>query len=333
MNGLITLFCLSALLLTGISAADAKTLKFATLAPAGTAWMKEMKAGAKQIEERTAGRVKLKFYPGGVMGNDQSVQRKIRVGQLHGGAFTSSSLATVYPGVQMLSMPMIFRSLDEVDHVRKTVDPLLKQGMEENGYVILGIAEGGFARFMTKEPKGRIEAFQDGKVWIPEGDRLTPVILGDLGVSPVPLPISDVFTGLQTGLIDSVAATASGSIALQWHTNTQYLTDTPILYTIGLLAVQKRTFDRLEPGDQAVLKEEMGKVYAKLDALNRDDNAQALDALRQQGIEFVDVAPDEITRWRKVALDSLDVMVNDGQLPADVYQVMIESLQQYRNSQ
>ncbi len=333
MKKLLTLIGVAALVMLSSPAVHAKTLKFATLAPAGTAWMKEMKAGAKIIKERTEGRVKVKFYPGGVMGNDQSVRRKIRAGQLHGGAFTSNSLASIYSGVQLLSMPMIFQSLEEVDHVRKAVDPLIKKGLEDEGYVILGIAEGGFARFMSKEPKKDIGAFQDGKVWMPEGDKLTPITLADLGVSPVPLPISDVFTGLQTGLIDTVAATPSGAIALQWHTNTRYLTDAPILYVIGLLAVQKKTFDRLKPEDQLVLREEMAKVYKKLDALNREDNQAALDALKQQGIGFVEVEQDEIDRWRKIAQDSLDNMVSEGQLPADVYQVMTESLQQYRNSQ
>lgn len=333
MKRLVLLATAVVVLIAGAPVVAAKTLKFATLAPAGTAWMKEMKAGAKIIKERTDGRVKMKFYPGGVMGNDQSVRRKIKAGQLHGGAFTSSSLSSVYPGVQLLSMPMIFRSLDEVDHVRETVEPLIKKGMEEKGYVILGFTEGGFARFMSKDPKPDINSFRDGKVWIPEGDTLLPETLGELGISPVPLPISDVFTGLQTGLIDTVAVTPSASIALQWHTNTGYLTDTPVLYIIGFLAVQKKTFDRLKPEDQVVLKEEMGKVYKKLDSMNRKDNQDALAALRQQGVSFVDVNDDEIERWRKVALDSLDSMVNEGKLPADVYKTMIDSLQQFRTSQ
>ena len=333
MKRLVSLLVTAVVLMAGSSVVGAKTLKFATLAPAGTAWMKEMKAGAKVIKERTSGRVKLKFYPGGVMGNDQSVRRKIKAGQLHGGAFTASSLASVYPGVQILSMPMIFQSLEEVDHVRETVEPLIKQGMEEKGYVILGFTEGGFARFMSKDPKPDIDSFRDGKVWIPEGDDLTPETLGELGISPVPLPISDVFTGLQTGLIDTVAVTPSASIALQWHTNTGYLTDTPVLYIIGFLAVQKKTFERLKPEDQVAVKEEMGKVYKKLDSMNRKDNQAALAALRQQGINFVDVNADEVARWRKVALDSLDNMVNDGKLPADIYRTMIDSLQQFRNRQ
>ena len=178
----------------------AKTFKIATLAPAGTTWMKEMKKGAKTINEKTNGRVKLKFYPGGVMGNENSVHRKIRVGQLHGGAFTSGGLAHIYSGIQALSLPMIFNSLDEVDYVRSKVDTHLKQQMEKNGFVLLGIADGGFARIMSTQPLTNLESIRSSKVWIPEGDAMVQETYKSLGISPISLPISDVFTGLQTGL-------------------------------------------------------------------------------------------------------------------------------------
>jgi TRAP-type C4-dicarboxylate transport system substrate-binding protein len=149
---------------------QAKTLKIATLAPAGTNWMKEMKAGAKLIKERTEGRVKLKFYPGGVMGNDQSVHRKIKIGQLHGGAFTNGGLSHVYSSIQTYSLPMLFNNLAEVDAVRATIEPVIKQGMETNGFVVLGISEGGFVRILSKKPMQDLESIKQIKLWITEGD-------------------------------------------------------------------------------------------------------------------------------------------------------------------
>lgn len=64
-----------------INSVQAKTIKIATLSPEGTFWMKQMRAGAKEIKQRTQGRVVFKFYPGGVMGNDANVLRKIHVGK------------------------------------------------------------------------------------------------------------------------------------------------------------------------------------------------------------------------------------------------------------
>ena len=134
------------------SAVAAKTLKFATLAPAGTTWMNEITAGADRVKQRTSGRVKLKFYPGGVMGNDQSVLRKIKIGQLHGGAFPQSGLAQINTNAQAMGLPMMFRNLEEVDYVRERLDPVIKREMESSGFVLLGISGGGFARILSKQP-------------------------------------------------------------------------------------------------------------------------------------------------------------------------------------
>jgi len=316
-----------------VAGVEAKTLKFATLAPAGTTWMKEMKAGAEQIKQRTEGRVKLKFYPGGVMGNDQSVHRKIKIGQLHGGAFTQVGLAQVYPGIQVLGMPMLFRSLEEVHYVREHIDVVLKREMEAAGFVLLGISEGGFARILSKQPMQDLESLRSSKIWLPEGDEVGLTAFRGLGITPISLSIADVFTGLQTGLIETVPVNPTSAIAFQWHSNMAYMTDVPINFLIGLLAVRKSVFDKLSTEDQAVMREEMDVVFKRLDKINRIDDEAAKAALQQQGITFVMPHPGEIERWRKIADQSIDAMVESGVMPASIVEQVREHLQSFRDKQ
>src|SRR5262247_3015098 len=99
------------------TAANAADIKVATVAPDNSRWMQQMRAGAEEVKTRTAGRVTLKFYPGGVMGNDAQVLRKIRIGQLQGGAFTAGGLAERYNGLNLYGIPLLFNSLDEIDAV------------------------------------------------------------------------------------------------------------------------------------------------------------------------------------------------------------------------
>ncbi len=322
---------LLSLLLAG--AAAAKTLKFATLAPAGTTWMKEMTAGAERVAERSEGRVKLKFYPGGVMGNDQSVHRKIKIGQLHGGAFTSGGLAEIEPGVQAYGLPMLFRSLDEVDYVRERLDPVLKREMEAAGFVLLGITEGGFARILSKQPMQDLETLRQSKVWLPEGDDIGLTVFRALGITPISLPIADVFTGLQTGLIETVPVNPTSAIAFQWHSSTAYMTDVPIIYLIGVLAIEKSVFDKLAAEDQAILREEMGAVFERLDVVNREDNEAARLALQQQGITFVMPRQGEVERWREIADSSVDEMVESGIIPRSIVEQVRAYLQEFRGKQ
>ena len=324
----ISLFLLCVAFSGGVTA---KTLKFATVAPAGTTWMKEMKAGAKNVKERTEGRVKIKFYPGGVMGNDQSVHRKIKIGQLHGGAFTPGGLSHVNSSIQALSLPLVFNSLDEVDYVREELDDVMKQEMEESGFVVLGISEGGFARILSKEPMLNAENLRESKVWVPEGDQLNQISFKALGVSPISLPIADVFTGLQTGLIETVAVNPTSAIAFQWHTSTGYMNDTPIAYLIGVLAVQKKALDKLKPEDQKIVREEMGAAFARLDEINRNDNQAALKVLQTQGIEMIATDPVEVERWKGYAEEAIMNMVESGAISGDIVLHVQRRLQEYRN--
>lgn len=311
--------------------AAARTLKIATLSPDGTSWMREIRAGAKAIEERTEGRVKLKFYPGGVMGNDKTVLRKIRVGQLHGGAFPGGALVEVYNDMQLYSLPFLFQSYEEVDYVRQRMDPLLRKGLEEHGLVAVGLSEGGFAHLLSSHALRRRQDLDGRKVWIPEGDELSRIALETADISPVPLPISDVYTGLQTGLIDTVASSPIGAIAFQWHTKVRYFTDVPIMYLFGTLAFAKKAFDKLSDADQFIVNDVMGAIFEKLDSEVRADNQAAREALRNQGIEFVTPSPDEAERWRSIAKEAERRYEGRDLFTEEMYETLKGHLRDYRD--
>ena len=94
--------------LFGFQQTQARTFKIATLAPDGTNWMKEIRKGAKNIAKLTDNRVKFKFYTGGVMGNERTILKKMRVGQLQGGAFTATALTDIYQDAQIYNLPFLF---------------------------------------------------------------------------------------------------------------------------------------------------------------------------------------------------------------------------------
>jgi len=297
--------CIASLLAaftTAVPTASARTLKIATVMPDGSAWLEEMREAASEITEKTEGRVKLKFYPGGVMGNDKTVLRKIRAGQLQGGAFTSGTLAAVFPDIELYSMPLLFRSYEEVDYVRERMDGKMRSGLEKAGFVALAVSDGGFAYLLSRNPIHKVEDLSGAKVWIVEDDVMSQIAFDIAGVAPVPLPLADVYTGLQTGLVDTVAAPPMGAIAFQWHTKVKYLTDVPLMYLTGILAVERRAFEKLTPPDRAVVMEIIGVANARLDTEGRKGDANAREALKNQGIEFVQASSEEeVLRWRNIS--------------------------------
>lgn len=278
--------------------AQAAEIKIATVAPDGSHWLTQMRAGAETIRERTEGRVTIKFYPGGVQGNDAQVLRKVRIGQLQGGAFTAGGLGERYSALNLYGIPLLFRSLDEVDYVRKHMDARLQAGLEAAGFVSFGFTEGGFANLLSNQPIASVEDMRRKKVWVPEGDPISFLAMESLGLSPVVLPVTDVLTGLQTGLLDVAFASPVAALVLQWHTKVQYITLLPVSYSMGIFAIAREPFERLSAGDQAIVREVMTKTMGELDAAARTDNVRALEVLQQSGIKPVEVDANAVEGWR-----------------------------------
>ena len=328
----LTVTLTATLLLMALSLfAATTTLKIATLAPDGTSWMKMMRQGAEEISERTDGRVKLKFYPGGVMGNTGSVLQKMRIGQLQGGAFTGSDLSQLYPDAQLYSMPLVFRSYEEVDYVRQRMDATLVKGLADHGMVVLGISNGGFAYVMSEKPLRTLGDLKGKKVWTPEGDILTEAMFESAGISPIPLPVADVYTGLQTGLLDTVAGIPTGIIAFQWYTSVTHLTDVPLMFLSGMLTIDSKAFARINANDQKIVREVMGDIFNKLDEINRADNESARSALLNQGIEFVHPDAAEQVNWEAIAKQGREQLISRAHYTPALIEEMLGHIQDYRN--
>jgi len=308
------------------------TLKIATISPDGSMWMRKMREGAAEVAEKTAQRVKIKYYPGGVMGDDKAVLRKIRIGQLHGGAFVSGSIGKFFPDSQIYtSLPLKFKSPEEIDYVRSHTDQSIIEGLEKGGLVTFGLAEGGFAYIMSDVPIKTVADMRKQKVWVPDNDPVALDAVKAFGITPIPLSIADVRAGLQTRLINTVATPPVGAVALQWHTQVKYLTDTPFLYIYAVLSVSRKAFSKISAEDQTVIREVMGRVFREIDRQNRKDNIKALDALRKQGIQFIKPSGEAMREWYDKALDVQRQLIEKGKLSQEIVSRLENLLNEYRS--
>lgn len=320
------LLAVALIMISSIAAAQTQ-IKIATLAPQNSGWANEFRDGAKEIESRTDGRVKLKFYWGGAQGAESKVLQKIKIGQLHGGTFSPTDFQERYPDVNIYGLPFFFESHDEVDYVRSRVDTKLQKGFEDLGFQTYGFAGGGFAYILSNDPVRSHDDLKGKKVWMPEGDLISYEAMKSLQLSPVPLPITDVLTGLQTGLIDIVAIPPVVALALQWHTKVKYVTQIPVLFAMGFMAIDERALRKVSAEDREVVSDVLNAVYARVDSASEQEGEQAIEALLSVGIENVAPADGEIERIRAAMADTNRRMAEQGMFSMQ----LLEEMQSYVN--
>ncbi len=296
----------------------AVVLKIATLSPEGSMWMEKMRNGADMVAQKTDKRVIFKYYPGGVMGNDKTVLKKIRIGQLHGGAVVAGSLSQFFPANQIYAQPLKFKSIKEMDYVRKYMDQYIIDGLDAAGFVTFGIIGGGFAYIMSQNPIETVEDLRNQKVWIPDNDQASQNSIKAFGVTPIPLSIADVRTSLQTGLIDTVATSPVGAIVLQWHTQIKYVTNIPLIYLHAIFAVDKAAFLKIAEPDRKIVTQIMTNASKEIDVQNREDDINAIQALKNRGVIFITPSKDALDEWQRIADIASKKMVESGVLPRDV---------------
>jgi TRAP-type C4-dicarboxylate transport system substrate-binding protein len=282
-----SLALISALLIAlPATAGNVSVIKFATLAPDGSTWMKVLTELSKELEKETGGKLKFKFYAGGVAGDEKDVVKKIRIGQLHAAGFTGVGLGDLAPETRLLDAPWLFRSRSELETVRAKFAKELNAAVEKGGFVLLGWTDLGSVYVFSKNPIAGPEDMKKEKMWVWEGDPIAQAAYKALGVNPIPLSIVDVMQSLQTGMINAVYGPPLGVVALQWHSKVKHIYPVPIAESTGAVLVSKKFFDALPADQKKTLTDLSAKHLKHLNDLTNAENDKALEALKKQGLDL-----------------------------------------------
>ena len=310
---------------------NATTFKIATTAPDGTALMVELREAAKIVEERTDGTVKFKFYTGGVMGDDFTVKRKIRARQLHGGIVQTSVYINDLPNLSLYTLPMLFRDHEEVESVRSKLDSSLMAELEDFGVIPIGFTAVGFAYAMGTKRLDTIQDIRRSKVWTPKDDPIAEQNLKVFGITPIPLPVGDVLTGLQTGLINTIASPPVAAIALQWHTQVKYMLDIPLQYVYTIYSLDQRRFNRLSESHQHVVLSEMNSALTRAEKQLIEEHDEAIEVMLEQGVELITPSADVLAEWQRLSQDAVTRWLDRDMVDREHYKLLEDALEQFRN--
>ncbi len=269
-------------------------IKMAALAPEGTSWADAAHAYSREIEKRTDGRINVVWYLGGVMGDESDMIRKIRFGQLHGGAFTLSGLGLIDPAIRILEVPGLFRNYDEVDYVLEEMKEDLGKIFLKKNFNYFGRGEVGFIHIYSQKKISGYKDIRDLKIWLWTGD---PVIseffkVMDAG-SGVPLSMPEVFPSLQTGLIDSFIGTHYTTVSLQWGGYAKYVLKHNAAYTPSFALLYEPFLKKLSAGDRKIILDTAYDVFPDMIPRVREDNRKAFETLKKHGVEAVEQTEED----------------------------------------
>jgi len=270
-------------------------IKWGTIAPENTNWGDAINQASREIEKQSNGRVKMVWYFGAVMGDEPDMIRKIRFNQLQGLALLSVGLSKLAPELIAFSLPNLFKNYEEVDCVFERAWPLVEKVIAEKGYVVFGRADVGFSVLFSKSNLRTISDFKKAKFWTWEGlevDKAAARLFGADKLTPLALP--EVLPALQTGMVDTVYATYYTSIALQWNTQINYMSDVTQFggaYAPAMLILKKDLYDSMPPDLQKIIKETTGKLMPPLREQLRKDEENAMNSLLKRGIKMMQIDP------------------------------------------
>lgn len=325
------LFILFSVGLAAPAVAEDFEISMATVAPEGSLWMKQMHKLDEKVREKTDGHVRLKFYPGGVGGDDKTVLEKIKGGQFVAAGLTGVGLGEIVPEFRVMETPFTFRSYDEVDYVLRKLSKWFKRKFEEKGFKVLGWADQGFVYIMSKRKIESVADMKAAKPWVWDVDPLANAAFAAFGINPIPLSIENVTTSLDSGMIDTVYISPVAAIALQWYRKVKYLVNLPVVDGAGAVVISKEFFDKMPEAYQRVLEEASGMYLRNLSLKTRKENDSALAILKAKDITLLTPSEADVRRFMEVGAKAADNLV--GRLyPAKLLAKVRSLLDEYRKT-
>lgn len=331
MRRLANVVFLAAVLLGGVSTAEAATvtIKLATLVPDGSVWDKALKSMGSEWKSETAGRVNLRIYPGGVAGDEPDVLRKMRIGQLHAGSLTVRGLIDIDSSFEALAIPLFYDSYEEFYYVLHTIEPELRRRARAKGYELIQWGSVGWVHLFSSKPARTVEELKGLKLFVSAGDDQNVQFWKNEGFRPVALAMTDIMTGLQTGMIDILPTTPLAALSLQWFRQTPHMLDLGLAPLVGATVVSTRTWQRLSPEDRKTMLASALEIEKRLEREIPEQDRTAIEEMSKRGLKVE--SPADAEAWHKVAGEFAEAMRGE-RVPTEIYGQVLAARQAFRRS-
>jgi TRAP-type C4-dicarboxylate transport system substrate-binding protein len=226
-------------------------------------------------------------------------------------------------------MPLVFRSLDELDYVTEKMRPVLEKRLSDKGFVVLFWTDAGWVKFFSRRPALFPDDYKSQKLFASSGDNKALDILKAAGYQPIPLEVTDILPGLKTGLIDAVPVPPFFALAGQIYGPSPHMLDMNWVPLVGAAVVTKKTWDKIPPESQKAMLIAAEKAGEEIRAQARKEMTESVEAMKKRGLIVHTLTPEAEAAWRKVA-ESTYPKIRGTIVPAELFDQVLKLLADYR---
>jgi TRAP-type C4-dicarboxylate transport system substrate-binding protein len=314
-------------LLALAAGAQAQTaIKLATIVPEGSVWDKNVKQMGEEWKTATDGRVTVTVFAGGSQGDEPQILRKMRVDALQAAAFTAVGLGSIDASFNLFDIPFFFESYDELNYVTDKLTPEIRKRVEAKGFVLLNWGGGGWAQVFTKKPVQTVEDLKSVKLYTSAGnDRMVQWFKAN-GFQPRAMAMTDIMTGLTTGMIDGMPSPPLGALMFQWYRQTPYMLDLGLAPIIGANVINAKTWKAIPEADKPKLLVAADGVEKRLrvEVPKLDETSVAM--MTKNGLTVTKATGPE---W-KTQLDSLAKTMRGEMVPPEIFDLAVKARDEFR---
>jgi TRAP-type C4-dicarboxylate transport system substrate-binding protein len=307
------------------------TIKLGSLAPTDSPWDKLLKQLAADWEKASSGRVTIKIYAGGVVGDEAVMLRKIRLGQLHAAAITGVGMNQIHQGVLALSIPMLITNDDELSYALENLGPYFEGALEKKSFKVIMWTFAGWTHIFSKQPARTPEDLKKQKLWVWEGSSKELQIWKEAGFHPVPLALPDIMTSLQSGMVDSFFTTPLSAAAYQWFGIASNMNEMNWAPMIAGIIIASSTWEKIPKDLQPTFIDIAHKAGIRITEETKKADAEAMRIMKKYGLTSYPPAKDSESEWKKIIDKYFDKYI-DSEIGRESYIKVKNLLSDYRKN-
>ena len=311
------------LALTGTPHAQNIVIKLATVVPEGSIWDKNVRQMGDEWKTATGDRVSVTVFSGGSQGDESTVLRKMRLDALQAAAFTAGGLGSIDASFNVFDVPFFFESYDELN---EKLTPTIRKRVEAKGFVLLNWGHGGWTQVFTKRPVESVADLKRIKLFTSAGnDRMVQWFKAN-GFQPRAMAMTDIMTGLTTGMIEGLPTPPLAALLFQWYRQTPYMLDIGLAPVIGASVITRKAWNTVPEAYRPKLLEAASAVEKRLQAdVPKQDQAAVAEMLKR-GLTVTKASGPE---WR-AQIDSLAKTMRGEMVPPDIFDLATKERDAFR---